>query len=77
MILAVSIKILGGFFGVGEEGQSSNSILAGVEKIDHGIALGVEGEAVVALHPSGEALVVARLKMNECSVCSLDYGIAP
>ena len=76
MILAVSIKILGRFFRIGEERKGANSILAGVEKIDHGIAVAVKGEAVVALHPSGEALVVARLKMNEGAVCRLNYGIS-
>ena len=76
MILGVRVKILRCSFRIGKEGEGADSVAAGIEKVDHRVPFGVKGKAVMALHPAGDALVVSGLKMNEVSVCRLDYGVS-
>ena len=76
MILAIRVQILGRALGIGEQGESSHRITAGIEKIDHGVTVRVKGETVVALHPSGETLVVSGLKVDEVTVSRLNDGVS-
>ena len=71
MVLKRGIEVLGLGFGIGHEADRSDGLEAGIEKIHPRIAVLIEGEAVMHLHPACHPLVIAGRKIDPVPACAL------